>query len=181
MSTGEAQLALRRKKKAGKGPVSKTTTWMMLVVAILLDLLQLFFTFFGFVVAAGVGGTAFQFVKDLIPIPVLDVVFATIAGGIAGIATGLVAVPALTPLGMVIATLITIVSTMLFWFWFLFLGIRMGDISNAKKFINMMITPIFDAVPLLGAFLPTITLMVGLTLMFENMERKEARQRDIVQ
>lgn len=176
MSTVEEQLALRRKKKSGKGPVSKATTWTMLVVAFLLDLAQLFFTFFGFVLAAGIGGTAFQFVKDLIPIPVLDVVFATIAGAIAGVASGLVAVPALTPLGVVIASLITIVATGLFWFWFLFLGIRMGDIGNAKKFINMMITPIFDAVPLVGAFLPTITLMVGLTIFFENAERKQARQ-----
>src|SRR3989339_1901896 len=164
MSTAQQQLAKRKKKKAGKGPVSKTTTWMMLGVAFLLDLAQLFFTFFGFVVAAGIGGATFQTVKDLVPIPVLDTIFATIAGAIAGVASGVVTVPALTPLGIVIASLITISATIIFWFWFLFLGIHMGDINNSKKFINMALAPIFDVVPLLGAILPTITIMVWFTI-----------------
>lgn len=181
MSKIEQQLAKRRKKKAGKGPLPKTTTWIMLGTAFLLDLVQLFFTFFGFVVAAGIGGATFQLVKDLIPIPALDVIFASIAGVIAGVASGFVTVPALTPIGIVIASIITITATIIFWFWFLFLGIRMGDINNAKKFINMALTPIFDIIPLLGAILPTITLMVWLTIFFENQERKQAREQDIVQ
>lgn len=181
MSTAQQQLAKRKKKKAGKGPIPKATTWMMLGTAFLLDMAQLFFTFFGFVVAAGIGGATFQIVKDLVPIPGLDAVFASIAGIVAGVASGLVAVPALTPIGIVIASVITIAATILFWFWFLFLGIRMGDINNAKKFINMALTPILDVIPLLGAILPTLTMMVGFTIFFENQERKQARQQDIVQ
>lgn len=181
MSKAEQQLAKRKTKKAGKGPIPKTTAWLMLGTAFLLDLAQLFFTFFGFVVAAGIGGATFQIVKDLIPIPGLDAIFASIAGVIAGVASGFVAVPALTPVGVVIASILTIASTIIFWFWFLFLGVRMGDINNAKKFLNMALAPIFDVVPLLGAILPTITMMVGFTIFFENQERKQAREQDIVQ
>ena len=181
MSKTQQRPGQQIKRKTGKGPLPKTVTWILLGVAFLLDLAQLFFTFFGFVVAAGIGGATFQIVKDLVPIPGLDVVFATIAGAIAGVASGFVAVPALTPVGIVIASIITIAGTLMFWFWFLLLGVRMGDINNVKKYINMALAPIFDVIPLLGAILPTLTIMVGLTILFENLERKQAREQDIVQ
>lgn len=152
---------------------------MMVGVAVLFDLAQLFFTFLGFALALGIGGTAFAFVKEVVPVPGLDVALASLVAGILAFFSGAVAVPALTPLGMVISSLITALGMLVFWLWFMLEGVRMGDVNNPRKYITMLLGPAIDAVPLLGALLPTLSLIVWLTIFFENAERKRQRTEGV--